>query len=185
MNKTGGPVTFLNPGIALIRHQFLEILLRLAIKRYYDSGEANSNAEAIRMLFEYNLRPTYGKFASQAFRDMKFWNEEIDNFYKVHLDIVDHLYLRYGGKKIMPGEDFFLHVTEFERLVYDAGLMSQKFVSRDVALCYNLSMMSQVNELTQDRHLKMSFVEFLECLARTAERLSLRPHPDKPPEPKP
>lgn len=117
MNKTGGEATFLNPGVALIRYQFLEILLRLAIKRYLDTNTAKSIAESVRMLYAYNLKPTYGHFASQAFRDMKFWNEEIDNFFKVHLDIIDHLYMTYGGKKMLPGEEFFMRVNEFEHIL--------------------------------------------------------------------
>ena len=33
-------------------------------------------------------------------------------------------------------------------------------------------MITQVDELTQDRNIRMSFIEFVEALARLAERIS-------------
>ena len=36
-------------------------------------------------------------------------------------------------------------------------------------------MQLRINEITQDKHLKMSFIEFLEALARAADYLSLEP----------
>ncbi len=37
----------MNPATALVRHQFMEIILRLAIKRYYDTKMAETEAEAV------------------------------------------------------------------------------------------------------------------------------------------
>ena len=36
-------------------------------------------------------------------------------------------------------------------------------------------MMAQTDEINKDRHLKASFVEFLEAFARASEKLSLPP----------
>ena len=41
-------------------------------------------------------------------------------------------------------------------------------------MAFNLSMMVQIDELNSDRMFQMSFVEFLEALARMAEAVSLK-----------
>lgn len=61
-------------------------------------------------------------------------------------------------------------------MLSDSCLIDSDFQARDVALCFNLSMMCQVNEVTEDRHMKMQLVEFLEAIARASDRLSLPPH---------
>ena len=40
-------------------------------------------------------------------------------------------------------------------------------------MCFNLAMQARVDEHTSDSHLKMSFIEFMEAIARAAEYLSL------------
>ena len=38
---------------------------------------------------------------------------------------------------------------------------------------YNLSMMTQVEEIENSRHLNMTFVEFIEAIVRVAEKLEI------------
>lgn len=40
-------------------------------------------------------------------------------------------------------------------------------------LAYYLSMQTQIDELSSDKHTQMVFVEFIEALARVAEKASL------------
>lgn len=56
-----------------------------------------------------------------------------------------------------------------------ANLLDENFAERDIQLAFNLSMMTQVDELNQDRIFQMSFVEFLEAVARVAEKYSPQP----------
>ena len=72
MNKRTKPSP-LNPGIALVRFQVLEILVRLGIKRYEESrpffvmcaaGESKTKAGAVQRMLEENLYPYYGNFLS-------------------------------------------------------------------------------------------------------------------------
>lgn len=69
MNKRTKPSS-MNPGVALVRFQLMEILMRLAFKRYEDSNiiinniyfiakETNNKAEAVKMMFEKNLLPNF------------------------------------------------------------------------------------------------------------------------------
>lgn len=100
--------SYLNPGVALIRFQFLEVLVRLALKRYDDTKAASSKAEAIKMMYERNLYPSFGKDHPQKFRDERYWVEEVDNIFKSHVTLFEYLYKTYGGTHMKPGDQWFM-----------------------------------------------------------------------------
>lgn len=56
-----------------------------------------------------------------------------------------------------------------------ANLYNENFVERDAYLAFNLSMMTQIDELNNDRAFQMQFIEFLECVARVSEKYSPQP----------
>jgi len=64
---------------------------------------------------------------------------------------------------------------EFLSLLARADLITETFPEREVVLAYAQSMMTQVDELANDRHMKMQRPEFYEAIARAAETLSLPP----------
>ena len=66
-------------------------------------------------------------------------------------------------------------VDEFEELIMRCGLQNDMLVQREIGVCFNQSMMSYVDELSQDKHLRMTFVEFLEAMARAADQASFPP----------
>jgi hypothetical protein len=41
----------------LVRYKFLEIIVKLAIKRYYELGEATSELDAVDMFCDKNIFP--------------------------------------------------------------------------------------------------------------------------------
>ena len=64
---------------------------------------------------------------------------------------------------------------EFIGLLSRAGLITDECPERDAITSFNQSMMTQVDEFNNDRHMKMAKLEFYEALARAAEGLSLAP----------
>lgn len=64
-------------------------------------------------------------------------------------------------------------MEEFLLLMTIGGILNENFVARDVNTIYTVSMMTQINEIDKDRHLNMSLVEFLEGLARVAEKINI------------
>lgn len=56
-------------------------------------------------------------------------------------------------------------------MLTEAGVLSEYFGKVEVAPSWNLSMMTQVDELTQSRHHQMHFAEFIEALCRIADKL--------------
>lgn len=64
---------------------------------------------------------------------------------------------------------------EFLNIFAKAGLITENFPERDALTAFVMSMMTQLDELDFDRHIKMQRVEFYEAVARAAESLSLAP----------
>ena len=113
--------------------------------------------------------------SAQKFRDDRYWLEDVDNIYKSHFTLLDDIYNKFGGHHLSPGEKISMMGDEFEAIFTKAGLINDNFCPRDAYMCFNLSMMCQVNEVEKERHLKANFVEFLEMLGRACEKISLQP----------
>ncbi len=80
----------------------------------------------------------------------------------------------YSGKKALPGEKKFMCVEELMEMTKKAELcLDETFQEVDVYVSFNLSMMTQVDELDQSRFIKMNLLEFYEALARIADKKAL------------
>ena len=161
-----------NPERSLVRYQLMEVMVRIAEERYIKSGQAQTFAEAMEICIKDNLMPIYTKYNAQIWRDEKYWNEPCDDALKFYKMALDNIYSRYSNKKVKPGQKKFMCLEEFHDIFRHANLLDENFVERDIYLAFNLAMMTQVDELGQDRIFNMTFVEFLEALSRCAEKLS-------------
>jgi NLR family CARD domain-containing protein 3 len=184
----GKPMAGNNSKIALVRFEFMEILMRLAFKRYNDKtnpkiGDLKSLSDSITMLGKhFELEQPVN---CQKFRDERFWNEACDNLLKANKALLEEVYHTKSGKHKKPGEkryiknDFtfisYMAHDEFLNLMVEADLMTESFPDREITIAYNLSMITQVDEIFSDRHMKMEFIEFLEAIARSAEKISKMP----------
>lgn len=162
-----------NPEKSLIRYQFLEIWVRLAEQKYITSGTITSYAEAVEKILNDHVLPYIHlndpHYNAQKWRETRYWNEGCDTVYKSYLPVVQALYRKYSGMKTKPGQRKFTCVDEINKLVTDAELLNDTLVERDIVVLFNQSMMTQVDELNSDRIFQMSFIEFLEALARIAD----------------
>ena len=70
-------------------------------------------------------------------------------------------------------------MEELRSFCSDCGLFADSFQEREVSLSFNFSIMLQIDEVYQERHLQMSFLEFIEAFARIAEKVSLIPYKSK------
>jgi len=66
-----------------------------------------------------------------------------------------------------------MSLEEFTILLGHAGLLNENFGNREAGPLWNLAMMTQKDETASERHLNMTFVEFLEALARVADKFSM------------
>ncbi|CAI2364059.1 unnamed protein product [Moneuplotes crassus] len=163
----------LNPERSLVREEFLQIFIRLANSKYLKAKKLLTYNDAIRQLFNDGLLSYMRNFDSNDFRINKLYNESCDMVFKYYIKSMKRLYFTYSGKHTKPGETRFMCYDEFMKLFSDAGVQSDLFGAKELGIIFNLSMMTQVNEITSERHYKMSFDEFIEAVARVAEGCNL------------
>jgi len=163
------------PKTALIRFEFVEVLFRLALKKYFDTKEAPSEYDAVEKLLTVNIIPNCMQYNNQPFRDHRYWNEECDNFLKAFYPLFENLYVTHSGKNKLPGEKNFMSFEEYLEIFGVSGLINEIFTEREAITSFAQAMMTQIDELDNDRHMKMQMLEFLEAISRAADILSLAP----------
>lgn len=171
-----------NPGNALIRYEFLEILVRIAHDRYIRTRQLKSILNAVTLLFESYLLPYMIQYDASKWRVERYWKEEVELIFKAHKAIIDAVYQRYSGRKSLPGQKPFVSVEEFRDLCNDASLVNDWFTSRDIELVYGLAMMTRVDEIFKKAHVEMKYIEFLEAIGRLCDMANYKGNLDLSPE---
>jgi hypothetical protein len=106
---------------------------------------------------------------------MKLYRESCDKILRKHMVTLKDIYRKAASVDALPGEDFFMSINEFSQLVTLSGVVDDNFSSREIGTIFNLSMMTQVDEIHSERHCQMTFLEFVEALCRTADRVIVAP----------
>ena len=135
--------------------------------------------EAVQEFLELKVKPVYRLMKAQDYRDKIYWNEYTDNLFIFHSRLFEEIYQTYSGSQVRPGEENFMHVSEFEKIFIDAKLQNPRFTNKDINFWYMQSIQAQIDETKSWRHLQMSYIEFLEAIARMADILSYPPPTDK------
>jgi hypothetical protein len=80
-------------------------------------------------------------------------------------------YKKYSGREALPNEDKYMSLPEFIDLITASNVVDDNFGAREIGTLFNLSMITQVDELNKERHCRMTFLEFLEAFCRVADRV--------------
>ncbi|CAD8171615.1 unnamed protein product [Paramecium pentaurelia] len=163
---------FRNPERSLCRFQFMEFLVRVSEDKYLKTKVANNMLEATKMILE-QCKSYMSTFDAQKWRNERYFNEQCDDCLKFFKPLLNHLYNKYSVKKVKPGQKKFMCLDEIHEICSQANLYDERFVERDADNAFNLSMMLQVDELESDRIFQMTFIEFLEAVARIADKVSM------------
>lgn len=163
----------LNPDRLLVRDEFMQIFMRIASSKYLKTKKLLTYNDAIRQLFKDGILKYMQSFDSNDFRVNQLYNENCDMVFKYYLKSIKTLYSTYSGKHCKPGDNRFMCCDEFVKLYSDAGIQSDLFGAKELGVIFNLSMMTQIDEATCERHYKMTFDEFIEAVARVADKCNL------------
>ena len=68
-----------------------------------------------------------------------------------------------------------MSLNEFIDLVTFAEVVDDYFSSREIGTIFNLSMMTQIDEINSEKHMQMTYIEYIEAICRTADRVILSP----------
>ena len=163
-----------NPGNALVRYQFTEILVRIANDRYMRPKLCSSISEALKMLINEKIGLILTQNNSSLWRHKEYLCEAVDVVLKAYKPIIDSIFKVYSGKKSLPGQKPFMCIEEFRQMCFDGKIVPEKFPARELDGCFVLAMMVQVDELFEKKHVEMTFVEFLEAFCRVSWYIQAR-----------
>ena len=169
----------LNPSNSMVRYKFLEVIVRIAHDKYVRKKVkklkvAKNMVEALDLTLQQFL-PLYTTYNTEEWRWGRYLCEDVDNVLKTSKPIIDAVYQRFSGRKTKSNQKSFMAKEEWADLCTRSGLVNELFPARETDLVYNLAMSLRIDELTDTRHLEMTFVEFLEALARACDKASLPP----------
>lgn len=160
------------PGVSLVRFQCMEMIARVALDKYLRSKQVSTAVEAINRLLG-DMAPLLESYDSNVWRWGMYICEEVDLVYKAWKVVLDAVYQRFSVRKSKPGLPKFMCLEEFSDLCLQAGLINDTFVAREIGICFSLSQTTEIDEVNNTKHLEMSFVEFLEALARACDKANL------------
>ena len=90
----------------MVRHNFLEVFLRLCDTKYIKNkaggDEINTISKAFKYMFDNELLATFKQYDSHAKRKQMIWQEEVDFTLKISLEPLKALYKRFIGKNALP-----------------------------------------------------------------------------------
>jgi NLR family CARD domain-containing protein 3 len=95
----------------------------------------------------------------------------MDSLIKKHMNVLKDIYRKFSGREIMPNEEPNMSMQEFIDMVTATRVVDDAFGAREIGVIYNVSMMTQVDEINKEKHTKMHFIEFVEAVCRVADRV--------------
>eukprot|EP00878_Enallax_costatus_P045018 GHUV01053851.1.p1 GENE.GHUV01053851.1~~GHUV01053851.1.p1 ORF type:complete len:472 (+),score=157.43 GHUV01053851.1:213-1628(+) len=172
------PDVAVNDEHALMRFEFMEAVVRLALAKYGKGQATDDLGIAVELLFERNLLPRLPPMAmlvSNDFRTERLYTEEVDLLFKQHQNLLKALYSRYHLKPSGGGlRPKVVKLDGWLALMTDAKLIDSQFTLADANLAFLWARMYVIDEIKDYvRYTSLSFTDFLEALGRVADSKSL------------
>lgn len=181
VTKSGAKKNEMNPERWLIRYQFMEVFVRIALHKYHKSKRVESQYEAVEKLWHEHLLPFFVKFDCHKWRLENLWNVECDEVFVKYSSILKRLFEKYSGKYVKPSKPRFVSIDEFICMISESGVLRYEVGhgNSEIGSQFNLAMMTHVDEISKDKHLQMFYYEFLEAVARVAHKIRIFPNIDR------
>ena len=156
-----------NPDRALIRFEFVELLVRVAKEKYFRTGACATVAEAFEKLLATNVSPLCREevHAWQGFREDKLYTLEVNDVLQTNKEgirkVYDYYVSQVGTQKLMTLEnvkDLFMGRCDIELKI------------EDVMYNFAMSKMTCADENGEGtfKYAHLYYVEFLEMIGRVA-----------------
>lgn len=164
-----------DPGSGVIRHEFMELLVRIAIDKYIKPGICKCESDAIKKLVEGFPIEYMNKYDVSKWKWERLFNEECDMVFTSKFQMFQTLYNKYTAKNLKPGEKPYMGTDDFLSLCTETDQLTDAFTARHATTCFHLATVHQINEFTSNRHVRMTLNEFIEAFAMLVE---CQDHPD-------
>jgi hypothetical protein len=77
---------------SLHRNEFYEIIVRLAVSKYRDSGSNSSISEALQHFLQVNLFPNIEPTQQKTFRHLFLYTKEVDQFFNRNDSVIKKIF---------------------------------------------------------------------------------------------
>eukprot|EP00929_Paragymnodinium_shiwhaense_P060838 TRINITY_DN30374_c0_g1_i1.p1 TRINITY_DN30374_c0_g1~~TRINITY_DN30374_c0_g1_i1.p1 ORF type:complete len:815 (+),score=235.43 TRINITY_DN30374_c0_g1_i1:334-2778(+) len=169
MDKAFSAQVTLRNSSVLVRFQFLQALLRVAWEKYGNSlGYGEPSISAIGRFFN-DIKGHLKAFRDdeQEFRKALF-QKEMDYVIKASMETLSIAWEHYSavGKDSNPSTpQRGLTFEGWLELLTDTRAFDERFTRKKASQAFNFGMMWQLDDTKQNRHMQMSFVEFIMAVA--------------------
>ena len=162
----------------IVRHQFMNLLVKSAKDKYVTVLKQTKDVlEATKWAFERHYDSAIKGFEYHKWRKERYYNEQVDNFLKAFLPILDGVFLSVAKQKGPRKKDVWMVLDEFNNFV-QCLVDINDYPIRENPIIFNQSIDLQVNEIYTDKHVNMFLPEFLEALCRAVDKASPIPPGD-------
>jgi hypothetical protein len=122
-----------NPEKKLVRHNWIEIFVRLAVTRFVKKEKsARGPYQAMQIMFELFLDQYFTKFNSNDWRHNVLYTEENDLALKRSIKFLRTLYQTYSGRYAQPGGPKYMSLQEFQEVFLDCAIFNENFGSKQL-----------------------------------------------------
>ena len=183
-----------NPDKALTRFEWLEIMVRIAKAKFVKSKKCATVAEAVQRLFVEHALPALRKdgllatgsdgraggargdhyelhhgLLRDAWRNDRLYKESVHLAFKAHLKPLRKMFKHYCN--IFEKNNSAMGCNEFVQLLNDKRLVDAVLPKRSAVIAFILGKMVYIDPLLRHKcsPFKLTFVDFLESLARVAD----------------
>lgn len=142
--------------IYFARYQFLELIVRISIMKYYRNRKVQKISQSVKFLFK-NFFSVFDKQSSNDFRIEKLYTKPIDKILYRHYSTLVKLYYYFSYDNYLTFEGFYkmmLNVTKDFNIIQTSFIMS-----KETSVTY-----SYYND-------SLKIVEFFEALVRIADNV--------------
>lgn len=147
----------------------MEAFTRLADKKYTANGITSNFNEAMKKFHQEFLVKFFEPFDAHAWRKKTLWNEQADLALKHGMQTLKECYKKHIGKEAKPSTPMFMSLNEFTDLMTKGDIFSENIGAKQMSFHFYMAMQTQVDEVESDKHMNMTFTEFIEAVGRVAE----------------
>ena len=186
----------------LIRHSFISLIINMSIDKYINILRVVTNPfDSLKLSMENHFIKATNGYNHHLWRKERYYNEEIDNYLKAFLPLIDGLYHTFSIKEKEKREkeekeeneenerttlqqnnenDDIIRMTleDFNNFIL-TFIDPVEYQMSENPLIFHISKKLQIDEITNDDFLYLNLIEFCEGLCRVIDIYSPAPPEEK------
>ena len=191
----------------LIRHSFMFFLVEIAIDKFINlKHQTESPLEALELAMNNFFSKGFDNYEYNSWRKERYYNEEMDNYIKAFIPLIDGIFHTYSKKlkerrerelkerksliedtsnitsaidiNLINENEIKMTQEDFTNLVMSFA-RSDEIDMHQLPFIFHISKKLNVNETSNDNFLYLNFEEFCEALCRVIDMYSPFPPEDK------